>query len=370
MSAKAFISAGTILLVMVCAAFAQPTVRPDPLSQEYQNRLAETPETPAGHVELARWCRRQQLPEFHRLHLLQAVQLEPGFGPAMRELGYTRVGELWLAPPPRAEATAPPADNDGDEETRQQKIARYTTWLRGVYHSQLNTSSDSLFNSGARIVMSIHDPDVTFPMASALGGGQPRVRSLLAEALGQIPGPEAQVQLIALGLLEDDRDVLEGVATNLAMHDPDEVSADLVRALEIGDEVMIRNAAVLIGRLNLRPAVPALAGALTDQRVRGLSPTGAWREMRRRYLTWLARRHDIAPTQMLQYGLAPSRINEHPPQPTENERADNRVLRTEVQEALIEITGENFGFAAEPYLQWFGDQQQAEDPLGPLPSLE
>jgi len=65
---------------------------------EYRDRRREAEATVAGQVSLADWCRRQQLTEQERVHLLAVIALDPGHAIARSRLGHRRVGERWIDP--------------------------------------------------------------------------------------------------------------------------------------------------------------------------------------------------------------------------------------------------------------------------------
>lgn len=80
----------------------------------YRKIRDEFPQTPAGELELARWCKKHKLDSQARAHLNQILQQNPDHAEAHRELGNRLVNGTWItaAEIPEAHARASQAADD------------------------------------------------------------------------------------------------------------------------------------------------------------------------------------------------------------------------------------------------------------------
>jgi hypothetical protein len=71
----------------------------DDVIGEYRERREATPQTAAGQIELADWCRKQQLLDQERAHLRAAMEVEPDVDhtATLERLGYVQFGNEWLS---------------------------------------------------------------------------------------------------------------------------------------------------------------------------------------------------------------------------------------------------------------------------------
>ena len=67
-----------------------------PLIRHYQELTEKQPDSVAGHLEIANWCRKQRLYDRERAHLEAVIRAEPDHLPARERLGYVRVNGGWM----------------------------------------------------------------------------------------------------------------------------------------------------------------------------------------------------------------------------------------------------------------------------------
>lgn len=108
---------------------AQATALADDTLARYQKLRETTPDTPQGHYQMARWCRRNRLADEQRYHWLRVLQADPQNEEALKSLGMVWYdGELV----PRETA-----DRLRDQERRQAQAqkhwrSRIAAWERAL----------------------------------------------------------------------------------------------------------------------------------------------------------------------------------------------------------------------------------------------
>ncbi len=258
---------------------------------------------------------------------------------------------------------------------------------------------------GRQQILAIDDPAAVVPLAKVLIEGKPAAREVLVEALSRHDTRDATLILTSLLLIDEVEGVRRAAAAVLHERKDSEVVENLRRALKSDDEQIIRNAAVALGLVDAREAVPDLIAAL-DMRKRGrvpLTPRPRRSPRMERILherafkdsalvpdpfgegepVYRERAKDISSfrnpirddwvsvstprsgkvpiyrARLLASSTALRRSGDCPP----HQDTEMSLYRTEAQEALIRITGENYGFDVERWQKWL-----AENPPSTAPS--
>lgn len=354
----------TLIGTVTIGAETVKSVEPGPtVFDEYRQRAAAAPETPAGHTELADWCGETGLTTERRTHLQRALELDPSYEPARTALGQVRVGDLWVDGKTRVErATSQPAPDPADEQARL-AAAIQTQWirrLRAIQTNLLDTSIDRLVESGRKRVLAIDDPLAIAPMAEVLSGGGVQSRLALVDALAGFSEDEATLNLGVLAIVDPDAGVRRRALSELVKRRDDRVGHQFQRALRTDNDALIRRAAEGLVILKYEPAVPELIDALRVQRrkmVEVVVPSyfaewqgdynGAHQVILggRTYATYRPRVSVAIP------GVFVSTE-------TEWQLRDVTVFRSEVLEALKAITGQNFGFDEAAWRRWLEEQKR------------
>lgn len=348
--------------VTVAADAVRSVERGPTVFHEYRKRLADAGDTPSSQTELAAWCAEAGLPVERRNHLERAIALDPEYEPARRGLGHVLVAGVWVDGRSRVEkpAAAPPSD-PADEQARLM-VAIQNQWrrrLRAIQTNLLDTSIPRLAEDGRRKIAAIDDPLSISPMAEVLSQGGLNSRSALVEALGRFTVDEATLNLGVLALVDPDAGVRRRALSLVIRRDDPRVGEQFVRALRTDNDVLVRRAAEGLTLLKYPPAVPDLIGALRVQRrkvVEVIVPSyfAEWQESYngaqrislggRTYVTYRPRVSVAIPGAF----IAPE---------TELQLRDVTVFRTEVLEALVAITGQNFGFDEAAWRRWHEEQK-------------
>lgn len=327
---------------------SQPTV-----FDEYDSRRAQAKDTAEAQTELALWCGEQELRAEEQAHLERALALDPNYGPARRAAGFVRVGGVWVEARTAQQTPAPatkPAETEEDKELR----ARVSTWyvrLRAIRSQSLESARSEQRERGRARVLAIDDPLAIEPMADLLGRGKLYARQVLLEALQRFPQGTATKHIAALALVEPDRDLREAAVAELKRrHDP-RVVAQFRKALRQDNDRVLRNAAYALGELGAHDAIGDLTRALTLRRVGTVEiPVQDY------FVLW---NDDWQGG----YGPVQQRAGEvrlmWPLEVTSEWVQQPLVqLRTEVREALVKLTGQDFGFDNDAWQRWLLSQTE------------
>lgn len=336
----------------------------DPPWERLKAARGRFPQTAQGRYDFALWCRENGFVGEMRAALRACVELDPEFEPARRELGHVRDGNRWVERPRPSPPKLSPQDQarKDEEEAVRREITRWVTRIRGIRSNKLDRTgrdeSSELFQAGRRQLLQITDVLAIPAIASVLSGGGEPTRRLMVEVLAKFPQDEATLNLVAIALLDPSPDVRRRAGEALRPRKDERVVAELRAALGSEEETLLRNAAVALGLIGAIEAVPDLLPLLE---VSGFADvvitrpnliTGLWQCF-------------CGPSVVLVGGVP---LFYYPPAiavltpgtvvgaywTTEIQRM--ALYRTEVQEALITITGQNFGFDIAAWERWWQQQ--------------
>jgi hypothetical protein len=301
-------------------------------------RVANRGDSAKDHFALANWCREQGLPDQAREHLRAAIERDPGFAPAFRELGYVRIGPSWLDVqrlPPKAVYPWAQPSNPGES------LRRERAWAQG-----------------RKRILAIRDSMALPALTRVLSAGGRAQRRLLVEALAGFEQDSATMNLVALTLIDADPQVREAAAIELLTRNDKRIVDQLRSALRSDEETIIRRAGTALGLLKSRAAISDLIAALRiDRRVTVRVPVRrVWAGLRTAFSTGNG---VIVPGSRPVIGVLAAG---HPFHPTWTRRHRTlTIYRTEVLEALAAITGQRLGFDVEAWRRWVRLNPQAVD---------
>ena len=332
---------------------------------EYERRRAQVRDEPQALYELALWCKANGFAAEAREHLRRAIALDPDFEPARTALGYVRVGRYWVRADrrtrPSRSATARRGTTAAQNHSSLDVVnlrARLTQQIRAIRTTMLDTGSPRLIRQGREKIRRIDNPAAILPLASVLSKGSVAARLALVEALSRFKEDEATLNLAVLALSDDDPDVRHKALVELKRRGDPRVGEQFRRALRSNNDVLIRRAAYALGKLRYAPAIPDLI-RLLRARGRGFVeiPVNLYWSSFTRTFSGISQvlvakgTVVVVPT----IGVATSGTVLQA-QPVYQER-DLTVYRTEVLEALKQITGQNFGFDVRAWQQWYEEHQ-------------
>ena len=339
--------------------------------ERFEQIRGDYPDDADGQYALGLWCRSHGLPSMARKQFQKAVALDPTHEGALAALGGSataRVRKSGGTASGPAQAKARPASKPARSASPEDKLLRdlITQWhvrVTSIYTVKLKNRDESapIFKEGRDQILAIHDPLAISAIASGLSRGPAAVRKLMIESLASFMEDgrdEATMNLIVTALLDPDPTVRRAAAQALVPRKDARVVGRLRKALWSKEDTVVRNAAVALGILKAREAVADMATVLFTVERRNV-----------RYA-----RQEIIGDVISTYGgrtLLPHQPGQLYYQPGVgvlapntvvgtvwvDEVRDMQVFRTDVQEALIAITGQNLGFDPEAWINWAREHQ-------------
>lgn len=331
----------------------------------YQREKSGSPLTAVRHVEVARWCVENGLPRHRQEHLREALALDPTCAEALLEAGYLPVGEVWIkaASPPAPEQLEQAAVTRRERNRRivEQLLRGWRLRIRALYEAHLKggggrSSSRGGLAEGRRRLWALDDPLVLPAACGVLSDRDSRSSAagrLLVELLGESETDTAILNLLALGLLDEEETIRAAAAEALAEREDPGIARQLRSALACRNDRLVRRAAKALGLMRDRSAVPELIEALHVPRPSPQAPdvkqvfeaaTAAFAEP---IIVPIGEDGAAYPSSVAVIALErviSGRVSKG--------RARSGAPRTEVQEALIAITGQNHGFNEAAWRAW------------------
>ena len=251
--------------------------------EEYESLARRVADTVEARWELAEWCRKHGLTDARKEQLSHLLELDPEHKPAHYGLSHRRQGNTWVTPE-EADAellaagyvrykgrliTTLERDLLENGVTRQQeqkewwpKIRLWLGWLNG---------RDAAKRADAVVKFrELRDPDAIPAIVEfLLGDANADLRRLAVQTLAQMEGTVA-VPALARVAMSDVEPALQSSAFQVLS---DEQRAAAVpffqRALRDESNLIVRRAAILLGRCGVRQAIPSLIEALaTSHKIR------------------------------------------------------------------------------------------------------
>jgi hypothetical protein len=339
---------------------------------EYVKRSKEAADTPQAQVELAKWCDEHGLRAFWRKHLKRALELDPDCETARVALGFVRVGGIWVdgrtvaeERPDDAEQQEP-ADEGGGAVRDEQKVvaaiqSQWTVQIRALKTTKLESSVGRLVEEGRKRIVEIRDPLAVLPLTRVLGGGNWACRDALVEVLSHFPQDEATMNLSVLALVDPDADIRRRALLEIQRRNDPRVVPQFRRALSTDSDALVRRAAIGLGALKAAAAVPDLIEVLTVQREKPIEvPVRAYFAQYPNVFNG-STQITLGGALPVNYQAAvigiPAIAGNFLFPPTLVLTRDVTVFRSEVRQALVAITGKDFGFDRAAWRRWYEEQQ-------------
>lgn len=255
------------------------------------------------------------------------------------------------------------AEREAEESVRQlrQAIGKHFSDVR-LIHTRFLVAGErdgniKKFDEGRRRILALKDPLAIPAIIEILSKGSPAVRRIMIEALDQFTDhDDTTAYLIVVALVDPDPLLRDAAAIALLKRKSDgRIVQELRRALDSDEEAMLRNAATALGVLGDRSVVPDLIDRLSMEIIIevpvsresifngiGQAYVGGFRA---KVAPGVAQIEPIVST--VSSGVALGMEDEGPIIEYKT------VHRTEVQEALIALTGVNHGFDGQLWREWW-----------------
>ena len=258
------------------AQVLQVIAEPGPLD-EYLTKRAATAETAEAQYDLGEWCERHTLSDLADTHYEAALRLDKTFAPAHRKRGHVYYEGRWLTRDEHREALGLIRSRGRwitpEEKARREKaaanIAEQSVWHKRVVglRQAMAYGTEGRRHEAESQLLEIRDPAAVAPLVRVLSGDpSPGVRTLLAHALGSIPGPEATAALALRLLDEAEAEVRFAVLDELIRRDDTGVTTVLLKGLRASAPEVVNRAAWGLSGLNAVSTVPKLVPALITAR--------------------------------------------------------------------------------------------------------
>jgi hypothetical protein len=282
-------------------------------------------------------------------------------------LGYVAFDDVWLKTgteqPAESRPNAEKAKKAGrqaidPEDLIQDVIRKHIAQLVAIRGAHLivrgKVAGEESLKRGMDKIFAIRDPLAIPAVARVLCDENHVLRQIMVRALGRFQQDEALMDLVAVALLDPDQAVRQDAVSQLARRNDPRVVALLREALGSESEFVLLNAAEALAGLKALEAVPDLAKVLK----RKPRNAGLAKPLTREQLLANITKRFAKPTKVKIDG---QQVVYHPeigvlgPKSplTEVETGQPTTdYRTEVQQALITITGVNHGFDEEAWLIW------------------
>ena len=329
-------------------------VRPE--LAEYDKLRRQSPDTVKGHLQMAKYCREHKLSAEEKSHLKRVVELEPDQPDARRLLGYRMHNGQWMTfEEEQAEKGLVLFKGQWithqDAELRQhyqkqraaeiqwiKKISRWRKWMDGKEAEQ-----------GKKNLRAITDPMAIAGLSERLikkVDSSSEARQIYVEALAHINTMEAsspmatcamddpveETRLICLDELvkQTNKDIRQAVTNYFVrrMRNKHATNADINRA------------GVALGRLKDPSTIDTLIESLVTAHEQTIQPAGNPGQMTAAF----PKKGSMGPGSGISMNQQPLRIVE-------------QVENADVLKALVDITGQSFGYDQRAWATWYKNQK-------------
>lgn len=345
------------------------------LVEEYVTRSRRIPSTVEAHWELAEWCRVKLLPEQRTEQLELLLEIDPDHAVARRILGHIRHNGQWM---PREELMALRGyvrhkgkwitqqelelieQQSADRKAEVAWYPRIRLWVGWVTGSHEGRRAE-----GYRQFEQLTDPDAIPAMTINMAEGDVELRRLYVRVLSGMKGAQPALPLLERYLLDEDESIYQAALAGLkpAWHPP--VIPRLIASLNSDSNQVVRRAAAALGRFGDETAIPALIKALVTTHTYKVQVatsnaisfgTGSSGMVDPRLFS--GARLPLELEVMARTGQLPYGAIYRPSPVTAPKRTSTITVRTEIKNedvlnALVSLTGKNFGYNERDWQLWW-----------------
>lgn len=189
----------------------------------YERQRTATPDTIAGHMQLADWCVAEKLPDQERAHLMRVIDLAPDHAAARGRLGFVRQGGNWIS--------QQEIDRDRqDDAIRREQLTEWRPKLKAIREG-LESRSQQRREFAAGQLREIHSADAIGAIEEVFAGAGDEVALAAVEAITAIDDHAAAESLARLAVHWPTSAVREAAAKALADRAPDAYVPQLVGSM-------------------------------------------------------------------------------------------------------------------------------------------
>ncbi len=238
--------------------------------QQYEQIVAQHPDTVEGHWAVAEWCRRHFLAKERREHLRRVLELDPEHQDARRALGYRKVDGRWMTQDDLMTKRGfvrykgrwlLPQEVKILEQRRKEELAQ-KEWIAKLKNLREALNSDEAARAAEQI-QRIDDAYAHRAIREQLEKEpNPNVRRLYLESLVNIGTPPAMQTLVDVSLRDPDEETRMTAIDWLKRIDEPEIVSRYVEALHDKSNVVVNRAAYALAELEDPRAIGPLIDAL------------------------------------------------------------------------------------------------------------
>lgn len=346
------------ILAVPASAITRRIPGPSRLELYAEMRDAE-PLTPTRHLELVAWCRSVALYALARQHAETALAAEPWNPDALMAVGYVELGDVWLKAEIPTVSPLPPADA---HVLIDKLVTGWQPHIRAIKDG-LSDADVQTAAKAKRRLMSLREP-LSIPAACRLlGEGDDPARMALAEMLGTCGLDAAALNLMVMALLDPSPEVRRTANAQLAKRGDPRIVAMGRRALRCKIETLLKRASTLLGQLGDSSAAEDLITILPVSGSLGVTirAEALFDEIKASLAQPISVPIYEEPFEYpatiafasFRRDLSAVAAQDQPPAGS---------FRSCVQDALIELTGENFGFDLAAWQDWASRRPSGHPP--------
>jgi hypothetical protein len=254
----------------VVAVSPEPSILDEYLPRRLQMADSSRPE---DQYDLAAWCLSHKLPDLAQVHYQATLALDPAHDEAHKQLGHTQVGDRWLTRDELRQVQGMvkykgkwiTAEEKGRQEADAGALAEEASWSRRlkILHAAIVDGGEPRRTEAEQQLREIRDEKAVRPLLRAFGRESVAIRTLLVRVLGDIPGSRAGLALVEGLLGEEDTDVRQAAMAEIARRKDSAAIPRLSNALRSKDVRVVNRAAWALGNLKATSTLQRLIGALT-----------------------------------------------------------------------------------------------------------
>ena len=268
-------------VVTLQADQVKDVVRRSPAEAEYELVRHQHPDTPAGQMALADWCRDHKLTDQRKLHLMRILELDPAHVQARSLLGYNLLGGQWKTReehmaalgkvpykgdwmyPQEIEIVEKKAETQRLRQEWVGNLKRWSDWLGGPKDQTARAN-----------IAAIADPSAMYALREAMKPeGYPAKKrtipnplaELYVQAIGRIGNLDAYMLLADLTLI-DPSDEVRAASLDLLTDDPQPAIVNYyIQQLRSTDNLVVNRAGYALKRFKDERAISPLIDALVTK---------------------------------------------------------------------------------------------------------
>jgi hypothetical protein len=325
------------------------TLHQRPEEVEYEKLRVRAPDTVEGQWELAEWCRVNRLTAQREKHLKRIIELDPDHQRARLGLGYERHGNAWTTQEEQMTKNGYrrykgkwrlPQEIEIIEKEKKRELAQ-KEWTQKIiaWRGWLGTGRDQQARDN---LMAIKDDAAVKGLAESLkNDSQDENRRVLIDALAHVGTPAALMALTAWTMQESVQDLCLSCLEHLRKAKSHEAVVYFVGFLRSKDNTLVNRAGMALGALRDPSAVgPLIDSLVTTHKFKIVTGNPGQTSA-----TFGNGPGGSSPGGGLSVGGGPKIIA-------------RQIPNDSVRDALIALTGADYGFDVEQWKAWYATQRQ------------